>query len=73
MNDVAKEALNLIEPEASKLANIGCTATECASVSAAISLKRIADALTYQSQGGQNVYDFLRSICSAAEAVENRR
>jgi hypothetical protein len=31
-------------------------------ISLAISMKRIADAITYQPVGGENVYDMLNSI-----------
>ena len=41
--------------------------------SIAISLKRIADALTYQESAPENLFDHLRATRYAAEEAVNRR
>lgn len=42
-------------------------------VSIAISLKRIADALTYQESAPENLFDHIRAARYATEGMENRR
>lgn len=46
---------------------------EVALVSIAISLKRIADALTYQESAPENLFDHIRATRYATEGMENRR
>lgn len=45
-----------------KINTVEYVRADTAVASIADSLKRIADALTYQSAGGENLYDMIRSI-----------
>lgn len=61
-----------MEPEANNNFSSPAEPHEVAVVSIAISLKRIADAFTYQAQQPENLHDFLRSIKGAIEEQVNR-
>jgi hypothetical protein len=55
-----------MEPDAagyaSNFGNVQNDANTVAVVSIAISLKRIADALSYQAAGDQNIFDMIRTM-----------
>lgn len=48
-----------LEPSASEIVG---TVDSAALLSLAISMKRIADAMTYQPTGGENLYDMLNAV-----------
>jgi hypothetical protein len=53
-----ERAMPLLEDGASGVGDISVVA----SVSLAISMKRIADAFTYQQVGGENIHDMINAI-----------
>lgn len=56
-----EEVFKRMEPEASRSVDLGMATDNASLVSVAISLKRIADTLSYQP-GDESLYDLIRSI-----------
>lgn len=61
-----------MEPEANNLFGEPAKPEEVAIVSIAISLRRLADAISYQG-AGLNIFDYIRQIAQSAEESVARR
>ena len=53
---------DVMEPDALKLMTDRDKSSDMVGLSIAISLRRIADALSYQPVGAQNIFDFVKTI-----------